>query len=170
MLSPVSILLIEDVKIRLLTESVPRILKCLDMLSDDQVKYSFNVNTNSIANLIVHLEGNCSQWMLNSFMDVNYDRNRKDEFHGKIDLSIDQLRQGLQSLHQKIEDCLAQISESQLLADYTIQGFETNGVSILVHVTEHFSYHTGQIALITKILIDQATLFYDDSALNAFKK
>ncbi len=170
MFTTVSRLLIQDVKVRLLEESLPRLLRCLEMLTDDQVKYNFNEHTNSIANLIFHLESNCKQWMFNPFLGDTFERERKIEFIAKAELSIEQLKQKLDVLQKRIIESLDQITEAQLTADYTIQGFHTNGVSILVHLTEHFSYHTGQIALITKILINQATLFYDDSTLNAFKK
>jgi uncharacterized damage-inducible protein DinB len=168
--STISSLFVEDVKKRLIDESIGRIHKCLAMLTEVQVKYSFNEQTNSIANLIVHLEGNCKQWMFNSFLEDGHERNRSDEFSNNINLTIENLKQKLDLLQERIIFCLDTIKEEQLTSGYTIQGFEVNGVSILVHVTEHFSYHTGQIALITKILVNQATLFYDDSALNAFKK
>jgi uncharacterized damage-inducible protein DinB len=170
MLSPLAQLLIDDVKLRLTEESIPRILKCLDMLTDKQVMHSFNDHTNSIANLIVHLEGNSSQWLLNTFAHAEFERNRKAEFEIEQSLSINELKERMIMLKTKILDCLSMITSVQLEANYTIQGFEVNGVSVLVHVTEHFSYHTGQIALIAKIFMNQATLFYNDSALNAFKK
>jgi uncharacterized damage-inducible protein DinB len=170
MLSPLAKLLIEDVKVRLTEESIPRIIKCLDMLTDAQVLYSFNDHTNSISNLIVHLEGNSSQWLLNTFTNTDFERNRKTEFETDPSLTIDMLKERLTLLKSKILDCLSEITSAQLEALYTIQGFSVSGVAVLVHVTEHFSYHTGQIALITKIINNQATLFYDDSALNAFKK
>lgn len=170
MLSPTAKLLIEDVKVRLTEESIPRILKCLDMLSEDQVRYSFNDHTNSISNLIVHLEGNSSQWLLNTFANAAFERDRKAEFENDQNLSINELKERLIALKSKIHSCLELITSAQLEAVYSIQGFEVNGVAVLVHVTEHFSYHTGQIALIAKIISNRATLFYDDSALNAFKK
>ena len=39
------------------------------------------------------------------------------------------------------------------------------GLTILIHVTEHFSYHTGQIAYITKLLSDKSLGFYDGVSL-----
>ena len=37
-----------------------------------------------------------------------------------------------------------------LLRKRVVQGFDYDGVGILVHVVEHFSYHTGQIAYFVK--------------------
>jgi uncharacterized damage-inducible protein DinB len=35
----------------------------------------------------------------------------------------------------------------------------------LVHVAEHFSYHTGQIVFLTKFLANKHLKFYDDAKL-----
>jgi uncharacterized damage-inducible protein DinB len=47
-----------------------------------------------------------------------------------------------------------------------VQVYEESGMTILVHVTEHFSYHTGQIAYLTKWLRNQQTNFYGEVNLN----
>ena len=45
---------------------------------------------------------------------------------------------------------LDQLDESSLLRMYRVQGFSESGLSILVHVVEHFSYHVGQITYFVK--------------------
>ncbi len=53
---------------------------------------------------------------------------------------------------------------------HTVQCFEETGVGIIIHVIEHFSYHTGQIALLTKLLTNKDTQFYEDLDLNKTNK
>ena len=53
-----------------------------------------------------------------------------------------------------------------LAEERTVQGFNESVISILIHVTEHFSYHTGQIAFYTKLLLDCDLGFYSDYDLN----
>ncbi len=48
-----------------------------------------------------------------------------------------------------------------------MQGFEETGTAILLHVVEHFSYHTGQITLHTKLMLDADTGYYAGADLNA---
>ena len=48
-----------------------------------------------------------------------------------------------------------------------VQGFNFSGVGNIIHVTEHLSYHTGQIALWTKILKNKDLAFYGGVNLNA---
>jgi uncharacterized damage-inducible protein DinB len=66
-----------------------------------------------------------------------------------------------------IEEKIELISPTMLLQHYEVQGFQENGVSILIHVTEHFSYHVGQITHITKLLNNLDTGYYADVDLNA---
>ena len=44
------------------------------------------------------------------------------------------------------------MTAESLLTKYTVQGFTTSGIGVIIHVVEHFSYHTGQIAFWTKCL------------------
>jgi len=50
-------LVVQDVKRRIAEESIPRIQKCIHLLTDDQIWRKPNKHSNSIGNLILHLEG-----------------------------------------------------------------------------------------------------------------
>ena len=60
----VSELLIRETKYRLLEESIPRLHKCLDKLSEAEIWYRPNTHTVSIGNLVLHLNGNVRQWLI----------------------------------------------------------------------------------------------------------
>jgi uncharacterized damage-inducible protein DinB len=60
---------------------------------------------------------------------------------------------------------IERVDADSLLRVRRVQTFDETGLSILFHVTEHFSYHTGQIAWITKMLTDTQLGFYDDVIL-----
>ena len=47
-----------------------------------------------------------------------------------------------------------------------VQGFNLSGIGIVMHVVEHLSYHTGQIAFWIKLLKDKDLGFYDGIDLN----
>jgi uncharacterized damage-inducible protein DinB len=47
-----------------------------------------------------------------------------------------------------------------------VQGFQLTGIGIVVHVVEHYSYHTGQIAFWTKQLRNKDIEFYGGRDLN----
>jgi uncharacterized damage-inducible protein DinB len=58
------------------------------------------------------------------------------------------------------------LDSAMLLRTYRVQGFVESGLSILVHVVEHFSYHTGQIAYIVKSRKNVDLGFYRGKDLN----
>jgi uncharacterized damage-inducible protein DinB len=58
---------------------------------------------------------------------------------------------------------LARFDPAQLLKSYTIQGTKATALAAIFHVTEHFSMHTGQIILLTKMLANIDLVFYDFS-------
>ena len=48
-----------------------------------------------------------------------------------------------------------------LLERRTIQGSDVDILEAIFHVTEHFSMHTGQIIMLTKMLTARDLRFYD---------
>ena len=159
-------LLIKDVQRRVCDESIERILKCLEQLSDDQIWFRSNENSNSVGNLILHLKGNVKQWIFSGLLDEKDIRDRSLEFAQRGIISKEELRKKLLYLKRSLSDKLVLLKDVDLTKKRTIQGIDENGVSVLIHVTEHFSYHTGQIALLTKHMLNQDLGFYDEGHLN----
>ncbi len=110
---------------------------------------------------MLHLCGNVSQWIgsgLGGFTDT---RARQSEFDRREGINKEELSQLLQSTMEQMKPVISNLPAEELLRKRAVQTFQESGLSILVHVTEHFSYHTGQIAYITKMLTDKSLGFYD---------
>ena len=58
----------------------------------------------------------------------------------------------------------AEFDQGRLLERYSIQGTTTTALEAIFHVTEHFSMHTGQIIMLTKMLAGRDMNFYDFSS------
>jgi len=157
--------LIDEVLHRLYAESLPRILKCIDELSTDQIWWRPNESSNSIGNLVLHLCGNVSQWIYSGLGGFADQRTRQAEFDARGNIGKAELSALLVATMEKIKPVITNLPGDQLLLKRPVQTFEETGLSILVHVTEHFSYHTGQIAYITKMLSDKSLGFYDGVSL-----
>ena len=153
--------LIQEVTLRLYDESLPRILKCIDQLTDEQIWWRPNETSNSIGNLVLHLCGNVSQWIGSGLGGLPDTRARQSEFDRREGINKEELSQLLQSTMTQILPVISNLPSEELLPKRAVQTFEESGLSILVHVTEHFSYHTGQIAYITKMLTDRQLGFYE---------
>jgi len=155
----------QEVKRRLITESIPRIRQCLHELSEADVWYRPNQNSNSVGNLVLHLCGNVRQWLVAGLSRTPDIRKRDLEFSERGPLPTPHLLKQLDVLEEEIQHTLDQLQPEDLERDYEIQGFQENGISILVHVVEHFSYHVGQITYFTKARKDIDTGYYADHDL-----
>ena len=58
------------------------------------------------------------------------------------------------------------LTEDQMLPERSVQGYSFSAIGIIMHVVEHYSYHTGQIAFWVKLLKDKDLGFYADMDLN----
>ena len=64
----------------LIEENFPRVVKCLDMLTEEQIWYRPNAQSNSIGNLVLHLAGNLTQWVMDGIGGKTFKRVRQAEF------------------------------------------------------------------------------------------
>ncbi|MEP6795746.1 MAG: DUF1572 family protein [Saprospiraceae bacterium] len=153
--------LIDEILHRLYDESLPRILKCLDQLNESQIWWRPNESSNSIGNLVLHLSGNVRQWIYTGLGGYDDLRNRQSEFDERGPIPKQELLLKLTSTMELIRPVISNIPVDQLLQKRPVQTFEETGLTILIHVTEHFSYHTGQIAYISKMLLARPLGFYE---------
>ena len=162
----VSELLIRETKYRLLEESIPRLHKCLDKLSEAEIWYRPNTHTVSIGNLVLHLNGNVRQWLISGLGGAPDLRRRQQEFDKMGPIPTSELKEMLDILENDIEVVLEGLSKSDLITERTIQGYKSSGVSILVHVVEHFSYHVGQVTIMVKSRKDVDMGYYQGQDLD----
>ncbi len=153
-------LLLNETRRRLFEEGVTRIEQCLNMLDEGQIWYRPNEQSNSIGNLVLHLCGNVRQWIVSGLGNTIDTRQRQQEFEEQRPLSTQILLERLHQVMDEVERVLTELTPNDLLQTKTIQGFRETGLSVLVHVIEHFSYHVGQITYITKWLTNQPTNYY----------
>lgn len=159
-ISGITAALLAEVKHRLYVECLPRIQSCLDKLTDEQVWWRPNESSNSIGNLILHLNGNVRQWILTGLGGQDDHRKRQQEFDERTHISKAKLWNTLNQTMQDLIPVIDSVTLEDLLKKRAVQTFEETGITILIHVTEHFSYHTGQIAYITKMLTSEDLEFY----------
>jgi len=158
--------LIRHCSVNLFDESLPRILKCLSLLSDDEIWHRPNDEVVSVGNLILHLCGNVRQYIMFG-IDGQIDlRKREDEFSETGPIPRKELLQRLETTMAEAKKILNALDHSTLLDKRNIQGETHDLVRILVHVTEHFSYHTGQITYFTKSTKAVDTGYYAGRNLN----
>lgn len=125
-------------------------------LSDEQLWWRPNEGSNSIANLVEHLRGNLSQWVLAGLGGESFERHRSAEFAARPEPSAsptgEQLIGALRAVVVRCRAVAARLTAADLARSRKIQGYELDGASALFHAVEHMSYHTGQIVYIAKML------------------
>lgn len=158
--------LIKEVRLRLMDESVPRLKKCLDQLTEKEIWHRPNKNTVSVGNLVLHLCGNARQWIVSSLGGYKDTRNRQVEFDEQGPIPKKELLKKVDQVMTEIGKVLDVITPKILTINKDVQGFEATGVSILMHVVEHFSYHVGQITYYVKSNKDVDMKYYAGTRLD----
>jgi hypothetical protein len=147
---------------KLLEEYWPRLRASVELLTDEQVWWRPNQSSNSVGNLILHVNGNVRQWLVAAFTRGKDARDRPAEFAERQRFPAAKLLDTLGLTMQEVAVVLPRISEPDLLATYHIQGYTVSGLAAVYQVVEHFGMHYGQIVYITKLLRGADLGFYKE--------
>lgn len=146
---------------RLLGEYVPRIRRCVELLGDRELWRRPGPTCNSVANLLLHLRGNTTQWILHGLGGEPDRRERDAEFAVREGATGKVLCDALEATATQACAIVAAMTPDELLTERSIQGYDETGLSVVLHVLEHFSGHAGQIYAWTKQVTDEDLRFYD---------
>ena len=148
----------------LTSDFLPKIERCLEKLTDEQIWWRANEESNSIGNLILHLCGNVRQWIICGIGSEADKRNRDSEFEQRDVIPRHELVTLLRSTLAEVRTTLQAVDPATILEHRKIQGKDVEILEAIFHVTEHFSMHAGQIFLLTKLLTGRDLHFYDFEA------
>lgn len=143
-----------------LTQFAERIGVCAGKLNDDQIWARGHESSNAIGNLMLHLNGNVSQWIIGALGGNPGERNRDAEFAARGSMSAAELVTQLKHTVDQAARVIAALTPEQLTRTYDIQNYQVSGVEAVYHVVEHFAEHTGQIIFATKLLTGEDLGFY----------
>jgi uncharacterized damage-inducible protein DinB len=143
--------LLAEARHSLQAHHLPRIARCLALLSEKQIWWRPHSTSNSVGNLVLHLTGNVRQWIISGLGGGPDRRQRDQEFAKRGPISKRLLLTRLRKTVSQAARVLGNLSPAELARARLIQGFRVTGLEAVTHVTEHFAYHTGQIILITKM-------------------
>ncbi len=133
----------------------------LEHLAEEDIWKRPNKSLNSIGNLILHLCGNITQYVISSLGETEDMRERDVEFNTESTLTKEGLFQKLKETVETAKRVINDASIEQLIRKRDVQGFYFSGIGIVLHAVEHYSYHTGQIAFLTKQLKNTDLGFYE---------
>jgi uncharacterized damage-inducible protein DinB len=134
---------------------LPKIERCVQQLTSDQIWSRSNESSNSIGNLMLHLAGSSRYWAIEVIGGASIGRVRQREFDQREPIPTEQLLAGLRSAVAEVDQKLASLPEESLLEIRTARDEKATVLWCVYHIVEHFSMHTGQILSMAKSLVGE---------------
>jgi hypothetical protein len=127
--------------------------KSFTQLSEEQIFWQPNAESNSVAVIVKHIAGNMlSRWT--NFLTEDGEkpwRNRDEEFINTFSTKqevLDYWEKGWQCLFE----ALSQINDDNLYSEIYIRGEAHSVLDAVVRQVAHYPYHIGQIVYIAKLI------------------
>ena len=140
-----------------------KIHRCLAVLPADALWRRTDATSNSIGNLLLHLQGNVRQWIVSAVGHAPDHRTRSAEFSLREGDDAETLFAALRATLDEVDAVLAALTADDLATRRMIQGRDVSVLDAVYHVVEHFAQHTGQIILLTKMFSPGSIAFYEDA-------
>lgn len=151
-----------EVADRLREYYLPWLERAVAEVNDELIWRRPHEGTNSIGNLLLHLEGNLRQWVVHGIGAEPDIRTRDREFATDRGPSAEELLENLRGTVQRACEVILQPRPTQeWLEPRRIQNMETHALHAIMHAMEHFAYHTGQIVTLVKSATGRDLGFYN---------
>jgi uncharacterized damage-inducible protein DinB len=155
-----------DQTIKTIDENTSKIKACMKQLDEKDIWFRHNEHINSVGNMILHLCGNIRQYIISSLGGAPDIREREIEFSTVNGFTNAELTAKWQDTMHEAVTIITHTSAENLLRHRVVQGSTLSGIGIIIHITEHYSYHTGQIIFLTKMYKNVDMGFYNGIDLN----
>jgi uncharacterized damage-inducible protein DinB len=133
------------------SDYLPKIERCLEVLSDEDVWWRANEGSNSIGNLLLHLDGSTRAWIIGVAGGFKSPRDRQQEFDEREQIPRAALMSRLRQTLTEADGVLARLDAEVLLERRQARDEEVTVLLAVYHAVEHFSMHTGQIIMLAKM-------------------
>ncbi|MGD6969078.1 DUF1572 family protein [Rossellomorea vietnamensis] len=132
-----------------------RMLLVIGQLTDDDINWRPNEESNSIANLIVHIEGNINQRIEAGILGKQDQRDREGEFDLNRKLKKWEAVEIVIRSFAVLENTLKTLDKSHYLKPQKVRQNTVTILDVLMQCSTHFSEHLGQILYIGKMKLDR---------------
>lgn len=148
--------------------SCDRMLHCIRQLNFEQVWHRPHPEMNAVANIVLHVCGNLTQWVTVGCdpMQARPDeRDRAGEFAARPDQedapSPEQLAQRLRLAVDDAKATIEDLNKDDLLEARNVQGFTVTGMGAVWHSVSHLEGHAQETIYATRLILGQAYRFKD---------
>ncbi len=136
-------------------EAFDRTLKAVDQLDDQQIWFRPSSQSNSVGIILQHLIGNLNQWVRSGIGEVEFHRNRPEEFKDFQHPTKDDIREKFSKLGKQIQQVISQVSPDSLHSPKQIQNTDVTVMSAFYKAITHCEFHEGQILYIAKLILNE---------------
>jgi len=139
-----------------------RSVAVVQQLSDEEVTWAPNADSNSVANLALHIRETVRHRVESVFSDVGGARDRDREFDSALALSRDEALAALEQSFQILVRVVETLPEQDFLKQPYLESAPAQSalnrdatvLDILLQMLAHLSEHAGQIFYIAKARLD----------------
>ena len=124
----------------------------VEQLSDEQLWWRPNEQTNSVGNLVLHVSGSTRHYLCRGVGGIDYTRDRPSEFAERGPVPKQQLLATFDETISQAEQILRDFDTSRFLSPSDEPDYVPTLFDVILNVSIHLATHTGQIVYITKML------------------
>lgn len=129
-----------------------QIRSAIDSLSDEQIWWRPNEESNSIGNLMLHLAGSVQLYLNKLHGGVEFTRDRDAEFAERTHIPKRELLARFDEVFATADETFDKLTPEHLTTPSPVPSMHQFAVQDLINIAAHVSTHTGQIVWIAKAL------------------
>lgn len=127
-----------------------RTLSVINQLTDEELNWRPNDSSNSISNLVIHIQGNVNERIRSGIHHTGAVRNRDEEFEAVLK-SKDELIAITKDTYKTEIETIQSLQEETWMSTQIVRGKARTNLDILLQCAAHFSEHLGQMIYIAKM-------------------
>jgi uncharacterized damage-inducible protein DinB len=124
----------------------------LDALTDEQIWWRANEQSNAVGNLVLHLVGSTRHFLGRGVGGSDYERDRPGEFAERRALPREELKRRLDEAVAEAGRVLDALAPERLLETTERAGGSFTLLALVLRVSHHWALHAGQIVYATKAI------------------
>lgn len=145
-------LALEAMRVRVTKVMPAQIRSCIEQLTEEQLWWRPNGQSNSVGNLVLHVCGAVLHFLCRGVGKLEYERDRAAEFEESSAVTKPQLLAKFDEMVKKAEQTFDEIKASRLSEPSSEPAYYSVVFEDLFGIAIHLATHTGQIVYVTKML------------------
>ena len=148
---------LSDVALAALRSRISRILPaqiktCVEELTEEQLWWRPNEQTNSVGNLVLHVSGSIRHYLSRGVGGIEYRRDRPAEFAERGPIPKAQLLATFDETIAQAATTLDSFDNSRFLEPTDEPNYLPTVFDLIFNISIHLATHAGQIVYVTKML------------------